>query len=432
MNKLMYPLVGAVLVCGASLEAAEKISLSVGNFRPIAAEINKYLAPIQRQAIEAEPMPISAEDRAILDSGTLTMLKTQEFFAKMQARREKLRQREEAYRKQEEQIEKMRDSIYKDAENRPLLNGMKKLNARLSQYDVFKILERNDMAELLNEAGGESGEKSAEVFALARMASSYNVIVDVGDMHHQVHSGNVGGVNFEDTIYTREFILKVQDMLDGTLALSKTINIKKKVTKTDVGGTSDDGQKYEDILNDAIEQIAQAIYEKFVASCTFKFKPVGKIEGFEPSAISVSILDAKNEEVATASDGEKVDLIKGSYTFKVDGEYLFAGAKAQKKLVISANKAIVESFEKASQEVDFVFKGSADVFPNVTLTPKGWEGDPVEVSAAGPTEIRKGAYEVTATCEGFKDFKANVTISGTTKKYEVKMIKVPAAEPAAK
>lgn len=108
MKKMMYPLLGAALIFGAPVEGAEKIALSICNFRPLAAELNKYLTPIQRQAIEADPLPISAEERAILDSKTLTVLKTEEFFAKLQARKEKLRQREEAYKKQEEQIEKLR------------------------------------------------------------------------------------------------------------------------------------------------------------------------------------------------------------------------------------------------------------------------------------------------------------------------------------
>ena len=426
MKKMMYPLLGAALIFGAPVEGAEKIALSICNFRPLAAELNKYLTPIQRQAIEADPLPISAEERAILDSKTLTVLKTEEFFAKLQARKEKLRQREEAYKKQEEQIEKLRDSIYKDPENRPLLNGAKKLIARLSQYDVFKILERNDMAELLNEASGESGDKSADLFSLARMASAYNVIVDVGDMHHQVHSGSVGGVNFEDTTYSREFILKVQNMLDGSVALSMTTNVKKKVTKTDVGGTSDDGQKYEDILNEAIDGIAQAIYKKFVASYTFEFKPVGKIDGFEPSAISLSILDKNGELITTATNGEKVDLVKGNYDIAVDGdEYLFVGSRAKKAIAVKESKKQVESFEKATQEVEFTFKASEEVFPSVTLTPKGWDGEPIEISDRGPIEIRKGAYELTATCEGYKDMKKNVTIGSTMKKYDVSMTELP-------
>lgn len=418
-------------VCVVCADAAEQIGLSIMNFRPLEAELNKFLTPVQRKAIDAEPMPISAEERAILDSGTLTMLKTQEFFAKMQARKDRMRKQEEAYEKQEEQIEKLRETMYKNAENRPLFNGMKKLCARLSQYDVFKILERNDMAELLNEAGAESGEKAADVFSLARMASSFNVIVDVGDLHRQTHEGNVGGVNFRDTVYMRDFTFKVQNMLDGSIALSETVKTKKKTTITDVGGTTDDGVVYEELVEDAVEQIAKKIYEKFVASCTFKFKPVGKIDGFEPSAITISVLDGKNEPVATPSDGETVDIRKGSYTFKVEGEYLFAGAKATKKVVVSANKTFTESFEMAMQEVDFTFKAGGDAFPSVTLTPNGWEGDPVEISSAGPAEIRKGAYTFEATCDGFKDAKGSLNVTSSMKKYDFKMTKAPVEAPVA-
>ena len=415
----------------AQEQSDNKIRLSIGHFRPLEAEVNKFLRPIQRESIDAAPMPITAEERAILDSGTLTMLKTQEFFAKMQARKERMRKAEEEFRKQEEQIEKLRETMYKNAENRPLFNGMKKLCARLSQYDVFKILERNDMAELLNEAGAESGEKAAEVFSLARMASSYNVIVDVADLHRQEHRGNVGGVNFQDTIYTRDFIVKVQNMLDGSVALQATVKTKKKRTLTDVGATTDDGVVYEELVDDAVEQIAKAIYEKFVASCSFKFKPAGKIDGFEPSAITISVLDGRGEAVATPSDGETVEIRKGTYTFKVEGEYLFAGAKSTKKMVVSANKAFTETFEKAMQEVEFSFKAGGDAFPSVTLTPKGWEGEPVEISSAGPTEIRKGAYTFEATCDGFKDAKGSLNVTSSMKKYDFKMTKAPVAAPAA-
>jgi len=419
------------VTCVISARAADQIALSIGHFRPLEAEINKFLKPIQRESLDASPMQISSVEMANLDSATLALLKTEEFFAKVQARKERVLKAEEEFRKQEEQIEKLRDTMYKNAENRPLFNGMKKLCARLSQYDLFKILERNDMAELLNEAGGESGEKSAAVFAAARMASSYNVIVDVGDLHRQEHRGNVGGVNFEDTVYTRDFMVKVQNMLDGSSVPMPTIKTKKKVTRTDVGGTTDTGVVFEEIVDDAVEQIAKALYERFVASCTFKFKPVGKIEGFEPSAITISVLDGTGEPVATPSDGETVDIRKGTYTFKVEGEYLFAGAKDSKKVVIGANKTFTESFEKAVQEVDFTFKASADVFPSVTLTPKGWEGEPVEISAAGPVEIRKGAYTLEATCEGFRDAKGSLNVTSTTKKYDIKMTKAPAEAPAA-
>ena len=167
---------------------------------------------------------------------------------------------------------------------------------------MFKILERNDMAELLNEAGAESQEKKDELFALARMASSYNVIVDVEDLHHQEHEGTVGGVAFRDTTYSRKFVLKVQNMLDGSMEFSSEVVAKRKRTITDVGGTSDSGTVYDELVDDAVDQMAKLIYERFVATCTFKFKPVGKIEGFEPSAITISILDGGHEPVATPSE----------------------------------------------------------------------------------------------------------------------------------
>ena len=427
MKKLMT-VAAFVMTAAMCAQAAEQIGLSVLHFRPLEAELNKFLTPVKRQSINAAPMKITSEERSILDSATLTMLKSQEFFERMRARKEQMLKDEEAYRKQEEQIEKLRDTMYKNAENRPLFYGMKKLNARLSQYEVFKILERNDMAELLNEAGGESKEKKDELFALARMASSYNVIVDVEDLHHQEHEGTVGGVAFRDTVYSRKFVLKVQNMLDGSLEFSSEVMAKRKKTITDVGGTFDSGTVYDELVDDAVEQMAKQIYERFVASCTFKFKSVGKIEGFEPSAITIQILDGKGEPVASVSDGETVEIRKGTYSFKAEGEYLFAGAKDTRKgIVISANKKFTESFEKAMQEVDFSFKAGGDAFPSVTLTPKGWDGEPVEISSAGPAEIRKGAYTFEATCEGFKDAKGSLNVTSTTKKYDFKMTKATAA-----
>ena len=130
-------------------------------------------------------------------------------------------------------------------------------------------------------------------------------------------------------------------------------------------------------------------------------------------------------------NGETVEIRKGTYTFKVEGEYLFAGAKSTKKMVVSANKTFTETFEKAMQEVEFSFKAGGDAFPSVTLTPKGWEGEPVEISSAGPTEIRKGAYTFVATCDGFKDAKGSLNVTSSMKKYDFKMTKAPAAAPAA-
>ena len=416
-------------VCVVCADAAEQIGLSVLHFRPLDAELNKFLKPVQRKSVNSEPMKLTPQEMACLDSQDATALKLANFWERMQARKAQMQKDEEAYRKQEEQIEKLRDTMFKTAENRPLFYGMKKLNAKLSQYGVFKILERNDMAEMLNEANSESQEKQEQLFALARMASSYNIIVDVEDLHHQEQEGTVGGVSFRDTTYSRKFVLKVQNMLDGTQEFSNEVMAKRKRTITDVGGTFDSGTVYDELVDDAVEQMAKLIYEHFVASCTFKFKPIGKIEGFEPSAITISVLDGKNEPVATPSDGETVDIRKGSYTFKVEGEYLFAGGKDSKKVVIGSSKTFTESFEKAMQEVEFTFKAGGDAFPSVTLTPKGWEGDPVEITSAGPAEIRKGAYVFEAMCDGFKDMKGSLNVTSTMKKYDFKMTKAPVEVP---
>ena len=104
-------------------------------------------------------------------------------------------------------------------------------------------------------------------------------------------------------------------------------------------------------------------------------------------------------------------------------------SKDSKKVVIGASKTFTESFEKAMQEVEFTFKAGGDAFPSVTLTPKGWEGDPVEITSAGPAEIRKGAYVFEAMCDGFKDMKGSLNVTSTMKKYDFKMTKAPVEVP---
>ena len=94
MKRLMIVAFAAAMTATCA-KAAEQIGLSVLHFRPLDAELNKFLTPIQRKSINAAPMKITPEERSILDSATLTMLKTEEFFAKMRARKEQMLKDEE-------------------------------------------------------------------------------------------------------------------------------------------------------------------------------------------------------------------------------------------------------------------------------------------------------------------------------------------------
>ena len=434
--KLLVPLVliGMMGISTGS-KADERIDLSIGNFRPLEAETSKYLTPIQRTPIAGQKTDLSAEDRSFLSPEELGEIRKMEIYQKIQERMKEIQAAEAQDQQREEEIERLRQSMMGQPEMRPLFEGGKKLAARLSQYDVFRILERNDMAELLQEAGGESADKSAATFAAGRLAASYKVYVDVGDLRQNTAEGNVGGVNFKDTTYSRDFILKLQSVADGSIALSQTFKITKKQTVTDVGGMVSE-TVHEEMVDDAVEQMAAAIYQNFMASIKFSFKVAPNNPNLDASGIAVSILNAAGEEINTASDGVEVTMRKGKYTLQCQdaSSYLFVDGKDKKGPVdYSSSRTEMQTFQSAMQDVDFAFNDPDGNFPNVTLTPDGWEGEVVYVASPGVTQVRKGKYKMSATMEGFKDVldKPGVMIGSMTTKMPIQMMKLPPAAPVA-
>ena len=73
-------------VCVVCADAAEQIGLSVLHFRPLDAELNKFLKPVQRKSVNSEPMKLTPQEMACLDSQDATALKLANFWERMQAR----------------------------------------------------------------------------------------------------------------------------------------------------------------------------------------------------------------------------------------------------------------------------------------------------------------------------------------------------------
>lgn len=425
-------LIGVVGMASAVL-AEDRIDLSIGNFRPLEAETAKFLTPIQRTPLAGQNTDLSAEDRAYLTPEEQGAIRKAEIYQKIQERMKDIEAAEAQDQQREQEIERLRQSMLGQPEMRPLFEGGKKLAARLSQYDCFRILERNDMAELLQEAGGESADKAAATFAAGRLASSYKVYVDVGDLRQNTSQGNVGGVNFKDTTFVRDFILKLQSVADGSISLSQTFNITKKQTQTDVGGSVSE-TVHQEMLDDAVEQMAEAIYKNFIATITFSLKTAPNNPNLDASMIALSILNATGEEVGSAQDGVEVTLRKGKYTLQCQDptSYLFVDGKGKKGPVdYSSSRTDMQTFQSAMQDVEFTFNDPAGNFPAVTLTPNGWEGEEVYV-AAGLNQIRKGNYKMSATLEGYSAIVDRPqSISSMTKTVPIQMMKSAPAAPAA-
>ena len=294
----------ATLSFGLRLASAEPISLSVNAFRPLDTQLVKWNVQVMDQNLEGNNTALTAEERAILTSHDYADLREYEIAQKVWERARKVLEVEQANAKREEQIEKIRQRVWTDDENRPLVEAHSKLITKLSQYEgAFKLLERDDVKELMAEASGESADKAAAFFSAARIACSYKVLVSVGDLHTQEHSGSVGGVGFKDTYYTRDFIVKVSEMGDGSVALSRTITVKATKHNTSVANLSGDTIFFKEMIDSAVEQIAEAIYGHFFAKVDFKYKPSGKIDGFDPSNIAIEVVDASGETVATKRRG---------------------------------------------------------------------------------------------------------------------------------
>ncbi len=429
-NTLNIALAGLLGMAAASL-AIEPIALSVGNFRPLEAETSKYLQPVKRDTgiVAGRKTELTAEDRKYLSADELGQIRKDEVREKIEERRKSIRALEDFNARREDEIEHLRQSMLGEPEMRPLFSGGKKLAAKLSQYGEFRIMERNDMDELLQEAGGESGARSAATFAAARQASAYMVYVDVGDLRKNTHQGSVGGVEFKDTEYVRDFILKLQTIEDGTIALSRTIPVRKKQTVTSVGG-SESETIFDEMVDEAVDQIAEAIHQNFMAEVTFALKVAPNNPELDPGMLAVEIWDETGEEmVDTASDGVSVTLRKGKYVLKCQDPYtyLFMDNKDRKgPVVYSASKTETQMFQSANQEVEFVFDDPEGNFPEVTLVPVGGEGEPVAVYA-GPNLVRKGTYELNARLDGYRDLKRQQPITSTTKRIPIQMMKAPAA-----
>ena len=424
-------LAGMLCIAWTSL-AAEPIALSVGNFRPLEAETSKYLQPVKRDTgiVAGRKTELSAEDRKYLSAEEFGQIRKDEVREKIEERRKSIRALEDFNARREEEIERLRQAMLGEPEMRPLFEGGKKLAARLSQYGEFRIMERNDMDELLQEAGAESGARSAATFAAARKASAYMVYVDVGDLRKNTHQGSVGGVEFKDTEYVRDFILKLQDIEDGTIALSRTIPVKKKQTVTSVGGTVSE-TIFSEMVDEAVDQIAEAIHQNFMAEVTFALKVAPNNPELDPGMLALEIWDEKGAEmVDTASDGVTVTIRKGRYVLKCQDPYtyLFMDNKdAKGPVVYTASKTETQMFQSANQEVEFTFDDPEGNFPEVTLIPVGGgEGDAISVYA-GPNMIRKGVYELNARMDGYRDLKRQQPITSMTKKIPIQMMKAPAA-----
>lgn len=432
MNTLKTALAGLLGMAAASL-ALEPIALSVGNFRPLEAETSKYLQPVKHDPskVAGKRTELTAEDRKYLTAEELGEIRKDEVREKIELRRKSIQALEDFNAKREAEIEHLRQSMLGEPEMRPLFSGGKKLAAKLSQYGEFLIMERNDMDELLNEANLESGARHDATFLAARKASAYMVYVDVGDLRKNTHEGNVGGVAFKDTEYVREFILKLQDIEDGTMALSRTIPVKKTHTVTSVGGTESE-TIFDEMLDEAVDQIAEAIYQNFMAEVTFSLKVAPNNPELEPAMLALDIYDETGEEqVDSASDGTVVKLRKGRYVLKCQDPYtyLFMDNKDRKgPVVYAASKTETQMFQGANQEVEFVFDDPEGNFPEVTLVPVGGEGEPIMVYA-GPNTIRKGVYELNAHLDGYRDLKRQQPITSMTKRVPIQMMKAPAAAP---
>ena len=423
--------IGMLGIAGVA-KAEERIDLSVGNFRPLEAETSKFLTPIQRTPVAGQKTDLSAEDRSYLSPEELGEIRKMEVYQKIKERMSEIATAEAQDQQREQEIERLRQSMLGQPEMRPLFEGGKKLAARLSQYNVFRILERNDMAELLQEAGGESADKAGAVFAAGRLASSYKVYVDVGDLRQNTSQGNVGGVNFKDTTLVRDFILKLQNVADGSIALSQSFKITKKQTITDVGGTVSE-TAHEEMVDDAVEQMAEAIYKNFMATIKFSLKIAPNNPDLDPSMIALSILNASGEEVGTAQDGVEVTTRKGKYTLQCQDatSYLFVDGKDKKgPLDYSSSRTELQTFQSAIQDVEFIFNDPDGNFPSITMTPYGWEGEDIYVSSPGVNQIRKGNYKMKATLDGYKDFEKAQQITSTTKAVAIPMTKNPTASPA--
>ncbi len=423
---------GLLGIAAASL-AAESIALSVGNFRPLEAETSKYLIPVKKGvSVAGRQTELTAEDRKYLSPEELGQIRKDEIQERIQERQKAIQEVEEFNEKREEEVERLRQSMLGEPEMRPLFEGGKKLASKLSQYGVFRIMERNDMEELLQEAGGESAAQQAATAAAARKAGAYMVYVDVGDLRKNTHQGTVGRVDFKDTEYHRDFILKLQDVEDGTIALSRTIPVKKTMTVTSVGDTVNE-TIFSEMVDDAVEQIAEAIYQNFMAQITFTLKVAPNNPDLVAGMLALDIYDETGEtQIETVSDGSVVELRKGKYILKCQDPYtyLFMDGKDTKGPVMyTAPKTDTQMFQSAMQEVEFAFNDPDGNFPSVILTPVGGEGEEIPVYQ-GLNTIRKGTYEMKASLDGYRDLVRQQPISAMTKKVQIQMMKAPAPAPA--
>ena len=185
-----------------------------------------------------------------------------------------------------------------------------------------------------------------------------------------------------------------------------------------------------DVIFDAVDQIAEAIYQNFMAEITFTLKVAPNNPDLDPGMLALDIYDETGtEQIETVSDGSSVELKKGKYILKCQDPYtyLFMDGKDSKgPVVYTASKTDTQMFQSAMQEVEFAFNDPDGNFPNVTLTPVGGEGEEVTVYQ-GPNTIRKGTYEMRATLDGYRDLVRQQPISSMTKKVQIQMMKAPAA-----
>jgi hypothetical protein len=187
---------------------------------------------------------------------------------------------------------------------------------------------------------------------------------------------------------------------------------------------------YEEMVDEAVEQMAKAIHQNFMIEVAFSLKVAPNNPELDPGMLAVEIYDETGSELLdTVADGSVATLAKGKYVLKCQDPYtyLFMDNKDRKgPVVYSASKTETQMFQSANQEVEFAFDDPEGNFPEVTLVPVGGEGETVAVYA-GPNLIRKGTYELNAHLDGYRDLKRQQPITSMTKKVQIQMAKDAAA-----
>jgi len=282
-----------VMSLSAAAKLPQKINILLVDIGTIdtVAKTEKFLAATDKAMIEAPPTPSATVN--VIDPELQKQAVRINWLTGMAEYYKAKSEVEEENARRRKVLEGLRNGIVGNSNNRMIVLAKDYLASGLEEYsDFIAVVDRSDAS--LQEVEKAIANKSSEEVAPATLFLS----VTMGDLQCVKKNLQVGDAKVRKVSYSRKATAKVSDF-NNVRVFSCDVTAKADQRKSDAVDTSGDNDVIvEQLIEDAMRQIAKKVGEKFVKTYS----------------ISVSIPKAAKEEI-------EADAIE----FEMDGEPVSAG-----------------------------------------------------------------------------------------------------------